>query len=184
MNMSNHCSAHYRYCSITQSFFDDSPKTDENLLENDCLWKNDLENGKSKRQVVSAVFTYDESQTLRNDLLLLILLFKPDEFMALCTVQAVEPWVWYNVFIFLLLPILFDVFFHRKKYYASGFIEKYEHKQILVRSKCHLHNRMLFMAGYIFFNKFLIFVVLRAPRHSIHVRMIASKLTGGGVDGI
>lgn len=91
MNMSNHCSAHYRYCGITQSFLDDSPKTDENLLENDCLWKSDLENGKSKRQVVSAVFTYDESQTLRDDLLLLILLFKLDEFMALYTVQAQLP---------------------------------------------------------------------------------------------
>lgn len=88
MNMSNHCSTHYRYCSITQSFSDDSQKMDENLLEYDCLWKSDLENGKSKRQVVSAVFTYDESQTLRNDLLLLILLFKLDEFIALYTVQA------------------------------------------------------------------------------------------------
>lgn len=46
MNMSNHCSTHYRYCSITQSFFDDSQKMDENLLEYDCLWKSDLENGK------------------------------------------------------------------------------------------------------------------------------------------
>lgn len=85
---------------------------------------------------------------------------------------------------FFLLPILFNVLFHRKKYYASGFIEKYEHKQILVRSKRHLHNGMLFMAGYIFFNKFLIFVVVRALRHTIHVQMIASKLTGGVVDGI
>lgn len=75
-------------------------KSEENLLEHYCLWKSNFENVKSKRKVVYAVFTYDESQTLQHDLLMLILLYRLDEFIAhillsqpyiaLYTVQAVE----------------------------------------------------------------------------------------------
>lgn len=101
------------------------------------MWELKKYYSRRKASLVSlCIFTYDESQTTQNDLLLLILLLGLMNLWRFTQYRQLS-WVWYNVFIFFPCSVVCT---GKNTMLRNEFPWRMWHKQILMWSKYHLHN--------------------------------------------